>query len=660
MNRIDAKCHHWALRMTKVRYGARHYLSLMSNPTPPSTKHMMKSLLMLTAAGFFVSCSSAKYQSQLATNPNPPAGIVTPFPDLLNDSGERINRGVWVLNEGLLVGVIHPTAKVYRTVVPTRARQSIQDFSRNITYPGRVVNHMLQGRWDGAGDETRRFLTNSTVGVAGFFDPATKWNIPKSEANFGQTFGTWGWTPENYVMLPFFGPSDERSALGLVGDKLSEPLNYYPPYDMISPVTTYNRLTDISEDAKRMLIVDSDPYASSKIIWSYAKKDGTPDLTVRGAIDKPTLQTFGAVKYGPKDKKFQTQRSELSVKIPSTGRKMKSSLWLQPGPAPLVYIAPGLTSHRLSNMSLGLAELLYQNGYSVVSTTSVFHPEFMASASSAAIPVYPAVDSHDLWLGISETDRMLVKKYPDRFTKRAMIGTSMGGFMTLRIAANEKQASSEFITFDRYVAVNMPVDVNYGLRKLDSYANAPLKWPAAERQQRINNTMHKVSYMLLNKKAPSQPVVFDGDESKYLIGLAFRVGLRDIIFDSQSRENLGVLQTPISNWRREPVYDEILGYSFNDYFERFAIPYYQKKGVTADQLERDVNLKSQGNKLRSQSKIHVITNENDFLLQPNDMAWLRSTFPASRLTLFPEGGHLGNIGEPAVQKSILKSLQGIK
>ncbi|MFN7342720.1 MAG: MlaA family lipoprotein, partial [bacterium] len=80
---------------------------------------------------------------------NPPAGSVTPFPDVLNDAGEPVNRGIWVVNEGLLVGVIHPTAKVYRTVVPSRARESIRDFGRNVTYPGRVVNHMLQGRWDG-------------------------------------------------------------------------------------------------------------------------------------------------------------------------------------------------------------------------------------------------------------------------------------------------------------------------------------------------------------------------------------------------------------------------------------------------------------------------------------------------------------------------------
>lgn len=605
-------------------------------------------------------CSSSNFQSQLASNSNPTAGANTPLPDLLNDSFEPINRGVWVVNEGLLVGVIHPTARVYRTLIPPKVRGSIQDFGRNVAYPGRVVNHMLQGRWGGAGDETLRFVTNSTVGLAGFFDPATKWNMPKSDANFGQTFGTWGWKQNNYVVMPFFGPSDDRSAIGLVSDKLSEPLNYYPPYDMVNPATTYNRLSDLSEEAKRLLQIDADSYATSKIVWTYATKDVVPDLEMKGAIDLPTLQTFGAVNFGPQDPKFLTQSREISVRIPSTGRKMITTYWLQPDPAPLVYIAPGLTSHRLSSMSIGLAEKLYQNGYSVVCTTSVFHPEFMNTASTADLPVYPPVDSRDLLVAVTETDRALVKKYPNRFTKRAMLGLSMGGFEILQIAAREDQTKSELMTFDRYVAVDMPVDITHGFKVLDKLVDAPLKWPEAERQQHVNNTMHKVSYALLNKDKSEQSVMFDGDESKYLIGLTFRVGLRDMIYDSQSRNNMGVLKTPISSWRREPVYNEILKYSLGDYFEKFAVPYYEQKGVARDQLVREVNLKTQGSKLHEQSKVRVIVNENDFLLRPQDISWLRSIFTNSRLTVFPDGGHLGNIGDPKVQQAIMKCLDGLK
>lgn len=617
-------------------------------------------LAVAALASFLCACSTTNFQSRIAANSNPTAGAKTPLPDLLNDSGEPINRGIWLANEGLLVGVIHPTAKVYRMIVPSRARESIRDFGHNLAYPGRVVNHLLQGRWNGAGNESLRFVTNSTVGFAGFFDPASKWNMPKSEASFGQTFAKWGWKPDHYLVLPFFGPSDERSAVGLVGDKLSEPLNYYPPYGIISPAITYNYLTDHSENAKRALQMDADSYATARIVWTYSAKDGTPDLQLKGPIDLPTLQTFGAVKFGPHHPDFMAQGREISVKIPSTGRRMKTTYWVQPKPAPLVYISPGLISHRLSSMTVGVAERLYQNGYSVVTTTSVFHPEFMSTASTAALPVYPPVDRHDLLTAMTETDRALSEKYPDRFTQRAMLGLSMGGFMALQIAAGESQLKSGQMTFDRYVAMDMPVDIMYGFKQLDSYANAPLKWPEAERQQRVNNTMHKVSYAVLRKNKLEQPVIFDGDESKYLIGLSFRFGLRDIIYSSQSRHDFGVLRTPVSNWHREPVYDEILQYSLGDYFERFAVPYYKKKGIGRDELVKQVNLRTQAGKLREQSKVRIIVNENDFLLQQDDISWLRSTFSKSHLTVFPDGGHLGNIGEAKVQQAIMKALDGLK
>ncbi len=102
----------------------------------------------------------------------------------------------------------------------------------NLTYPDRLINNMLQGRWSGARDETYRFLYNSTLGLAGFFDMASKINIPKSNADFGQTFGKWGWRPNFFLMLPFFGPSDDRDTVGLAGDEAANPLrSTFRPYN---------------------------------------------------------------------------------------------------------------------------------------------------------------------------------------------------------------------------------------------------------------------------------------------------------------------------------------------------------------------------------------------------------------------------------------------
>jgi pimeloyl-ACP methyl ester carboxylesterase len=144
--------------------------------------------------------------------------------------------------------------------------------------------------------------------------------------------------------------------------------------------------------------------------------------------------------------------------------------------------------------------------------------------------------------------------------------------------------------------------------------------------------------------------------------VTFRFLLRDIIYTSQRRHNEGVLKHPLRKYRREPVYREIMQYSYEDYFEKFAAPYYQERGMTnaAETLKSAGDLRSYDAGLRGNPKIRVMANENDFLLTKEDLAWLHATFPAGQLTVFPEGGHLGNLVNPTVQKTILDNLSGMK
>jgi pimeloyl-ACP methyl ester carboxylesterase len=157
---------------------------------------------------------------------------------------------------------------------------------------------------------------------------------------------------------------------------------------------------------------------------------------------------------------------------------------------------------------------------------------------------------------------------------------------------------------------------------------------------------------------PRTSLPFSGIESKFLIGMTFRFMLRDIIFSSQRRNNQGILQHPIRNFRREPLYEEILQYSYQDYFEKFAIPYYWTLGIdsTAEALEKADDLRTYDAGLRANPNIRVIVNQNDFLLEDEDLAWLHATFAPAQLTVFPQGGHLGNLSNPAVQKAILAAL----
>ncbi|NJM38223.1 MAG: hypothetical protein HC845_10410 [Akkermansiaceae bacterium] len=103
-----------------------------------------------------------------------------------------------------------------------------------------------------------------------------------------------------------------------------------------------------------------------------------------------------------------------------------------------------------------------------------------------------------------------------------------------------------------------------------------------------------------------------------------------------------------------------MSYSFRDYFLKFVIPYYKTKGITIQDFAREINLRSYESKLRSQKKVRVIFNRNDFLLPPRDIAWLESTLGKSRVKSFAEGGHLGSLTTPPVQQALIETLSDLK
>jgi len=370
-----------------------------------------------------------------------------------------------------MTDVIKPTSKVYRFAVVKPVRTGIGNFGRNLTYPGRLINNLLQGKWSGARDETYRFLGNSTVGIAGFFDVASKWKIEKSEADFGQTFGQWGWKPNCFLMLPFLGPSNDRDTVGWAADTAANPLLYIAPYKFdannplsyLGPYTyftyadMYNNMADTVDESVRFSQAETDPYSEIQYAWTFARENRVADFQVKGEQDAASLETIESVFFTFKDPDFPGRGKTRSVLIPATGRRLDFTYWLQPGKAPVVYIVPGLGSHRLAETSIALAELIYKNGFSAVSVSSPFNHEFMENASTAALPAYLPVDGRDLRVALTEMDRRLNALYADRLGGRALMGYSMGALESLFVAAAEPSNQPPLLRFDRYVAINTPV-----------------------------------------------------------------------------------------------------------------------------------------------------------------------------------------------------------
>jgi phospholipid-binding lipoprotein MlaA len=132
----------------------------------------------------------------------------------VKDCFEGLNRATFSLNQGLDKVIFKPVAKGYRKL-PSPIRSGTSNALENISSLITIPNNILQGEFKKAGINTGRFAVNTTVGILGIFDIATKMNLPEYEKeDYGQTFGAWGIGAGCYVVLPIIGPSTVRDAFG--------------------------------------------------------------------------------------------------------------------------------------------------------------------------------------------------------------------------------------------------------------------------------------------------------------------------------------------------------------------------------------------------------------------------------------------------------------
>ena len=156
----------------------------------------------------------------------PPGAQSASAADDFNDPYEDTNRGIFGFNKAVDESILVPVAKTYRTVVPPPARQSLHDFLQNLNGPVIFANDMLQGEINLAGNTLARLLINTTIGVGGMFDVATRVGIPYHTNDLGITFAVWGFKAGPYIVVPVLGPSNPRDLIGQVGDGFADPGNY--------------------------------------------------------------------------------------------------------------------------------------------------------------------------------------------------------------------------------------------------------------------------------------------------------------------------------------------------------------------------------------------------------------------------------------------------
>ena len=142
------------------------------------------------------------------------------------DPLESFNRGVYNFNETVDGVLLKPAAEIYQGLTPSLVRTGVSNVFANLNDVTVALNNLLQGKFSEGASDLGRIVINSIAGLLGIFDVATPVGLEKHNEDFGQTLGYWGVGDGPYLVLPFFGPSNPRDAVGLVGDYFTNPVSY--------------------------------------------------------------------------------------------------------------------------------------------------------------------------------------------------------------------------------------------------------------------------------------------------------------------------------------------------------------------------------------------------------------------------------------------------
>lgn len=572
-----------------------------------------------------------------------------------SDPIEPVNRFSLRLTKAALDYFVQPLALGYRSVVPEPAREAVGRFSYNLLYPDRLLSLLLQGRGKDGAEETGRFLMNSTVGLLGLFDPARRVGLNSYPEDVGQAFGRWGIPAGPYLFLPLLGPSNARDTVGRVFDTALDPSTYLTGATLALGFNSFSLRVD---DYRDLSAAEADWYVPIRTYWAIRREAEVEDYAIpQSAFETSDPEpSLGVLKFSPRDRSFGRRAKERKLALAQRGGAvLRYSLWLQPEPAPLLFVLPGIGAHRRGGTTVALAELAYARGWSVAAISSAFQPEVQLTVLRAPYPGYAPHDAADLRAALEAIRADVEAWRPGRVRSTSLLGLSLGAAHTLHIAA--QSAHEDALHLERIVAVNPPVDFLRAAQRFDEFFDAPLRWPAAERDRRVLE-IGKKALALFARESADPRLPFDRIESEFLIGLNGRDAVHNAMVALRGATGRGVRAKPeldsARGWLLEPVNSS----SFDIYIRHLVLPHFLESGAAEASVESLLSasgLREIGPDLAADPRVRVLTNADDFLLGPDDATWLKATL-GERAQVFPHGGHLGNLWVPEVQEAILAAL----
>jgi phospholipid-binding lipoprotein MlaA len=261
-------------------------------------------------------------------------------PPRTDDPYQAFNRKMFAFNRKADKYAIRPVAKAYTKVTNPKTRELVGNFFENLRSPVTIMNDLLQGRPGPALETTGRFAINTTIGILGLFDPATRMKLPDHPTDFGVTLAHWGVPEGPFLVLPLVGPTTVRDVWHLPVDSYFDPLGWYSRdhnfdwHAQYAPSVFYLVTLRASVlDVDSIINSSYDPYAFERDAYRqhrlYMIYYGDPPLA---AIEK--LQGSGGTSDEDIDKLLQQQQDyEKTHGINESGPASGSSTPAAPAPA---------------------------------------------------------------------------------------------------------------------------------------------------------------------------------------------------------------------------------------------------------------------------------------------------------------------------------------
>jgi phospholipid-binding lipoprotein MlaA len=204
------------------------------------------------------------------------------------DRFETINRKVHGFNDFMDTKLMRPAAKAYKKVLPAPVRYSVRNFVGNLSDVGDIINNALQGKPKQALSDFGRVLVNSSIGIGGLFDPASRMGLVDHDEDFSQTLAVWGVPRGPFIVIPGLGPSDARGIFGRASNEGVDPLPYYHPVPHRNSLATV-RLLSIRA---KLLAVDGVVFGDKYIFYRDAYLQHREFLEKDGQVDDPFGEEF--------------------------------------------------------------------------------------------------------------------------------------------------------------------------------------------------------------------------------------------------------------------------------------------------------------------------------------------------------------------------------